>query len=126
MSTTEVSGCDAMTGVCDASTNCTAPNRLSLPVCKESVWKINQQMKILEVTGDLELCPCLRTSDFRKMTKMMCHEYFVDDFEVEMTEPVDSMDLLVAMFNGLKLNEKREIKESKKEHFVSINTSKQP
>ncbi|CAI6364906.1 unnamed protein product [Macrosiphum euphorbiae] len=125
MSATEVSGCDAMTGVCDASTNCTAPNRL-LTVCKENVWKINELMKVLETTGDLELCPCLRTSDFRKMTKMMCHEYFVDDFEVEMTEQVDSMDLLVAMFNGLKLNEKREIKESKKEHFVSINTSKQP
>ncbi|CAI6366023.1 unnamed protein product [Macrosiphum euphorbiae] len=120
-----MSGCDAMTGVCNASTNYAAPNR-SLPVCKENVWKINQQMKMLEITGDLELCPCLRTSDFRKMTKMMCHEYFVDDFEVEMTEPVDSMDLLVAMFNGLKLDDRREIKESKKEHFVSINTSKQP
>lgn len=36
------------------------------------------------------------------------------------------IDLIVAMLENLSLDNKRKIKESEKEHFVSINTSKQP
>ncbi|CAI6363671.1 unnamed protein product [Macrosiphum euphorbiae] len=68
-SATVVSEVSASTEI-SASTKYTTPNRL-LIVSNENVSKINERMKILETTGDLELCKSLPSNNFRQMTKII-------------------------------------------------------
>eukprot|EP00102_Acyrthosiphon_pisum_P022353 XP_016659563.1 PREDICTED: uncharacterized protein LOC107883644 [Acyrthosiphon pisum] len=78
-------------------------------------------MKILETTGDLELCTSLPLINFRSMTVMsgIEHDPVVEDCDSEMTQPtrkaiikqVNFIDLIVAMFNNLSLDDKRKIQE---------------
>ncbi|CAI6347183.1 unnamed protein product [Macrosiphum euphorbiae] len=74
-------------GVC-ASTKYTTPNR-SLVVSNGNVSKINEQIKILETTGDLELCMSLTSNNFRPMTVKIGIENdpIVEDCDSEMTQP---------------------------------------
>jgi len=79
------SGCDS-TGV-SVLTKHTTPNRLLL-ASSGNVSKINQQMKILETAGDLELCTSLPSNDFRPMTVMngIEHGPIVENCGSEMTQ----------------------------------------
>jgi len=75
-------GISASTGVC-AATKYATPNKL-LVVNNEKVSKINERMKILETTGDFQLCTSLQSNNFRPMTKVISIEY---DPIVEVTQP---------------------------------------
>ncbi|KAL4090649.1 hypothetical protein QTP88_025443 [Uroleucon formosanum] len=114
------------TGV-SASAEYATLNKL-LFVSIENTLKIRQRMKILETPEDLKLYPSSLSNSFRPMTEMMdlehnsitedCHSKIAKPSCKALIEKENSIYLLVAMFKGLSLDDKRKIKESDKEHFV--------
>ncbi|KAL4142141.1 hypothetical protein QTP88_004658 [Uroleucon formosanum] len=98
----------------------------------ENTSKIRQRMKILETAEDLELCTSLQSNSFRPMTEIIDleHNSITEDCDSKIIKPPhkayiekeNSIYLIVAMFKGLSLDDKRKIKESDKEHFETFHS----